>query len=161
MPISEATLRQVKYQPELIPDAWFGNLALNAEFAPPILDLRRLASNIIALTNIQLTPNANVNLRARYDDVYFEQNTAAMLSVIPAAWVPGVLASMLPLPGAWSLPAKDRIYFNFFGLAVVANYTCHYGLWAIKPTVAHKILWGIPLTPEAAAIPGEQGKAQT
>ena len=157
MPISEATLRQVKYQPELIPDAWFGTLALNAEFAPPILDVRRLAGNIVVLTNIQLTPNANVNLRARYDDVYFEQNTAAMLSVIPAAWVPGVLASMLPLPGAWYLPAKDRIYFNFFGLAVVANYTCHYGLWAIRPTVAHKVLWGIPLTPEEAATRDELG----
>ncbi len=162
MPISEATLRQVKYQPELIPDAWFGNLALNAEFAPPILDVRRLADNIVALTNIQLTPNANVNLRARYDDVYLEQNTAAMLSVIPAAWVPAPLASMLPLPGAWHLPAKDRIYFNFFGLvAPVTPYSCHYGLWAIKPTVAHKILFGMPLTQEEQAIRDELGIADT
>jgi hypothetical protein len=162
MPISEATLRQVKYPPELIPDAWFGTLALNAEFAPPILDVRRLAGNLVALTNIQLTPNANVNLRARYDDSgLIEENTAAMLSTIPAAWVPAILPSMLPLPGAWHLPAKDRIYFNFFGLGVVANYTSHYGLWAVRPTVAHKILFGMPLTPDEQAIRDELGIADT
>jgi hypothetical protein len=59
------------------------------------------------------------------------ENTAAMLNA---------------LPGDWRLMAKDELYLNFFGLAPAANYTSHYGLWVITPTIAHKLALGMSLT---------------
>lgn len=144
MPITEATIRLVKYPPELIPDAWYGNVPLNAEFAPPILDLKRFSPYITILTNLQVGANAAVVLRARYNDVRIEENTAAMLDL---------------LPGAWWLPAKDILYYNLFGTtgAPVADYTTHYGVWAkggspTTPTVADKLLYGIKLSAEDTAL---------
>ena len=144
--ISDAIIRVVKYPPELIPDSWFGTVPLNAEFAPPILDLKRFSPYIATLTNIQFTANANVVLRARYDDVRVEENTAAMLSA---------------LVNAWRLPAKSVLYYNLFGLAVVANYTTHYGLWAFPPTIAHKLLYGITLANDEKALCEELGIKNT
>ena len=155
MAISEANAKTVKYPPELLPDAWFGNLALNAEFAPPILDLKRFSPLILRLTNIQMPPNALANLRARYDSVYIEQNTAPMASYIDGTPL------IRSLAGAWDLPAKDQLYFNFFGLGIVANYSVHYGLWVHPPTIAHKLLWGMALNDKEKAINEELGIAAT
>lgn len=138
MAISEATIKNVRFPPELLPDSWFGNVVAAAEVAPPVLDLRRFKPYITELANIQVTPSAAVELRARYDDLRVQENTAAMLSLVPVAWaLPGVG----PLPGAWRLLAKEILYLNFLGIAPgFANYPTHYGVWAYKPTVAHKIL---------------------
>ena len=145
MPITEATIRAVKYPPELLPDSWFGTLAANAEFFPPILDLRRFSPNVLRLVNIQTPAAANADLRATYDKVRLEQNTLAMLAA---------------MVGAWDLPAKDQLYFNFFGLGALAH-TCHYGVWAYPPTIAHKIQWGIALNEKEKAIKQELGIADT
>lgn len=152
--ISEATIRLVKYPPELIPDSWFGAVPLNGESSPPVLDLKRFGPYIVILTNIQVTPNANVTLRARYDafgDVRIEENTAAMISDLAGA----------SLVGAWWLPAKSVLYYNFFGLALVANYPTHYGVWAFTPTIAHKLLYNIKLTNSELAICEELGIRNT
>jgi hypothetical protein len=139
--ISEAIVKAVKYPPELIPDSWFGNVPLTGEVAPPVLDLKNFKPFVVALTNIQVPtppgPAANVLLRARYDGVRVEENTFAL----PNALV-----------GAWNLLAKDTLYLNFFGIAAVAAYTSHYGLWVIKPTIAHKLLYGISLSADEAAL---------
>jgi len=147
--ISEATVKLVKYSPELIPDSWLGNVPLNSEVVTPILDIKRFSPYLVALTNIQLAPNANVVLRARYDEVRVEENTAAMLSDLAGA----------SLVGVWKLLAKSILYYNLFGVvaAPVANYTTHFGLWASTPTVAHKLLYGIKLTPDEQAICDELG----
>jgi hypothetical protein len=134
--ISEATIKNVRFPPELLPDSWFSNIPAGAEVAVPVLDLRRFKPYITELKNIQVTANANVELRARYDDLRVQENTAAMLSYLDGT--PLVRA----LVGAWGLLAKDFLYLNFFGIAAVGPppYTTHYGVWAYKPTVAHKIL---------------------
>jgi len=143
--ITEATVRTVKYPPELIPDSWFGTLVANTEFAPPVLDLRRFAPKILRLVNIQTPAAANADLRIRYDNVRLEQNTLPMLAA---------------LVGAWDLPAKDQLYLNFFGLGALAH-TAHYGIWAYPPTIAHKIQWGIALNEKEKAINQEFGIADT
>jgi len=140
MPISEAIIRMTRYPPELIPDSWFGNLLANAEASPPVLEIKKVSPYLLRLTNIQLTANANVAVRATYDGVRIDQNTAAMISA---------------LVGAWDLPAKDMLRYNLFGLAPVANYTTHFGVWSLAPTIAHKLLFGIPLTNNEKAIAEE------
>jgi hypothetical protein len=150
MPISDATIRRVKYPPELLPDAWFGNVPALAEVVVPVLDLRRFSPFLLALTGIQLVPNANVVLRARYDDIRLEEATAAMY------WT-GVTG----LPGAWYLLAKQYLYLNFLGVGPTANYPTFYGVWAQKPTIAHKLVHGITLSSEEKAIADKLGVADT
>ena len=125
MAISEATIKNVRFPPELLPDSWYGNILLGAEFAPTVLDLRRFKPYITELVNIQVTANALAELRARYDDLRIQENTAAMISA---------------LVGTWRLVARDILYLNFFGVGAITPYSAHYGVWAYKPTVAHKIL---------------------
>ena len=144
--ISDAIIKTVKYPPELLPDAWYGTTALNAEIAPPVLDVRRFSPFILRLTNIQVPLNALVNLRARYDSVFIEQNAGMLLNAFP---------------GAWDLLAKDQLFFNFFGLGIVANYSTHYGIWVYPPTIAHKLLLGIALNDKEKAISEELGIADT
>jgi len=150
MPISEATLRRVKFPPELVPDAWFGNVPALAEVVVPVLNLARFPSLLLALTGIQLVPNANVVLRARYDDLRLEEATDAMY------WT-GVTG----LPGAWHLRAKQYLYLNFMGVGPTANYPTFYGVWAQKPTIAHKLVHGMSLTSEEKAIADKLGVADT
>jgi len=140
--LNVTNIKMVRYGLEKIPDSWFGNVPLNGEVAPPVLDLKSFSPYVIALRDIQVTANANVSLRARYNGIRLEENTAAMLSV---------------LIGAWNLHSKDALYFNFFGLAAVANYTTHYGLWVTNPTVAHKLLYGIKLSPEDQVLADKLG----
>jgi len=158
MPITDATVRRVKYPPELLPDSWFGALALNAEVTPPIIDLRQFSPYLLELTNIQFNPwaiTAWPNIRVRYDDVRLEQGTQEMLSYV----VPGPL--IRGLPGAWRFPAKNQLYFNLFGTGIEVTYSTHFGVWAYPPTVAHKIRWGITLDQKEQAINKELGIADT
>lgn len=149
--ITEAIINRVKYPPELLPDAVFNNIPANAEVSPPILDLRRFTPYILALTNIQLAANANVVLRARYGRVRVEENTAGILS---------------NLVGAWWLSSKDILYYNLFGLAAVANYATHFGVWAkggspVTPTIVDKLFYAIPLTNDEKAVCEELGIRNT
>ncbi len=147
--ITEATVKLVKYPPELIPDSWFGDVPLNAEVSPPILELIRFKPYIVTLTNIQTTQPtgyANVVLRLFYDDVRVEENVAALLP---------------SLVGAWRTLAKERTRYNFLGLALVSDYTTHFGLWAFPPTIAQKLLYGITLSNSEKAICEELGIRNT
>lgn len=138
MAINDAIVRLVKYPPEKIPDSWFGTVPALAEVAPPILDLRRFTPYIVTLSDVQLVPNPLVLMRARYDGVRLEENTAAVL-------VDNIGGGLV---GAWNLPAKEFLNYNLFGLAAVTPYATHFGVWAIIPTVADKLLYGISLSSE-------------
>jgi len=154
MAITEAIIKRVKYPPELIPDSWYGTVPLNGESSPPVLDLKRFSPYIAILANMLMGLNANVNTRARYDgfgDVRVEQSNAAMLS--DAAGADRV--------GAWWLPAKSILRYNFFGLALVNNYPTHYGVWAFLPTIAHKFRYNLSLTSDEQALATEMGIKNT
>ena len=154
MAISDAIIRRVKYPPELIPDSWYGAVPLTGESAPPVLDLRRFSPYLVILTNILVGLDPNVNLRARYDgfsDVRVEQNNDVTLQDAAGA----------NLVGAWWLPAKSTLYYNFFGVAAVANYPTHYGVWAFPPTIAHKLRYNIALSPAEQALAVELGIKNT
>lgn len=144
--ITETQIRQIKYGIEQLPDSWFGAVPANSGPSPPVLDLKRFSPHILRLQGIQGAANANVSLRARYDSVTVDENTAAMLNI-----------ATVGSPGAWDLPAKDQLRLNYFGAGgvLVPVYSTFYSLWVIKATVAHKILWDIPLTPNEVALAKE------
>lgn len=143
MAISDAIIRMAKYPPELLPDAWQGAVPLLAEVAPPVLDLRRFSPHLLALTDIEVTPLANVLMRVRYDDIRLEELTVAM-----------PLAVATPMPGAWFLPAKQYLYLNLTRTAAPAlpNYPIFYSVWAQMPSIAHKLVHSISLSSEEQAI---------
>ncbi len=146
MAINDAIIRTAKFSPELIPDSWFGTVPNLAEITPAILDLRRFKPYLVRLSGVQLPANALTLMRARYDGVYIDENTAALISLIP---------------GQWELPAKEFLRYNFFGNALVANYTTHYGVWVQISTVADKILHKIKLTPDEQKLSDEMGIANS
>ncbi len=152
MPISDATVRMVKYPPELIPDSWFGAVPLLAEVAPPILDLKRIPPYLLALTGIEVSPNlsATVIMRLRYDDIRFEELTAAM-----------PLSVATPMPGAWFLPAKQFLYLNLMDTVGIATYPIFYSVWAQIPTIAHKMVHGITLSRDEQDIANKLGVANS
>jgi hypothetical protein len=137
MSINTNTIKTVKYPPELLPDAFFGNIPANAEVANPLLNLLNYDPYIVELTKLQTLQNANVELRARYDSTRLFVNTGGLL--------PG-------LPGSWRLPALKQLYLNYFGLAPVVAHSSFYSVWAYPARIAHKIFWGLTLTDPEKAI---------
>jgi len=148
--ITEALVRQAgRYGIERIPDSWYGTVPAFAEVATPVLDLRRFSPYLTTLTDIQLTANALVAVRARYDGSRVnDENTAAMLSV---------------LQGAWRLPAKEYLYYNLLGVtaAAVPAYTTHFSVWVKKPTIADKIFQGMKLEADEKALADSLGVYNT
>ena len=144
--ILDSQIRQIRYGIEQLPDSYLGAVPANSEPNPAVLDLKRFSPYILRLQGIQLPADVRVTLRARYDSLTTEQNTLAMLNI-----------AAVGLPGAWDLPAKDQLRLNPFGVGgvLVTPYTMFYSLWVIKATVAHKLLWGIPLTPDEIALDKE------
>ena len=64
----------------------------------------------------------------------------------------------------FSLLAKSRIYYNLFDSSAVTaktDFKTFFSLWVIKPTVAHKLRLGIPLTPEEQKLNRDLGISDT
>lgn len=146
--ITEATLRQIHLYPELLADAVFNNIAANTEIATPILELRRLPPLVAQLVNIGVEQDDDVEVRIKSDVV---------------TTLPGVNAGSLLALGAnpFDILAKERIRWNLFSSAVKANFRCHYGLWCYQPTVAHKLKFDMPLTPEEERLNKDLGISDT
>ncbi|GAJ17081.1 unnamed protein product, partial [marine sediment metagenome] len=117
---------------------WFGNVPALAEVAVPILDLRRFSPYVLTLADLQLPPDPDVIMRARYNGIRVEENTAALL-------VDNVANALV---GAWSLTAREFLYYNLLGVAGAIDYYTHFGVWGIIPTVADKLAYGITLSNE-------------
>lgn len=149
--ITDATVRLIKFPPEKIPDSWFGTVPPLAEVAPPILNLRRFTPYVLTLADIQLPPDPQVIMRARYNGVRVEENTAALL----------VDNAGNALVGAWELPAKEFLYYNLLGIAGAAPYYTHFGVWGIIPTVADKLVYDIILNNEEKEIAERLGIANS
>lgn len=153
MPITEARIKATRYHPEKLPDSWYGTVPNLAEVAPAIVDLKRFSPFVLTLTDIQLLPTPAVELRARYDDNRVQTNTGALLSLMVGAG---------PVPGAWKFLAKDMLNYTLFGLTPgLTDFPTHYALWVVKPTVAHKLLYGMKLTVEEQELNKKLGISDT
>jgi hypothetical protein len=67
------------------------------------------------------------------------------------------------LQNNFSLLAKQRIYYNLYnkGAAPKMDYKSFFSLWVIKPTVAHKLRYGLTLTPDEQKLNKDLGIADT
>ncbi|GAI63504.1 unnamed protein product [marine sediment metagenome] len=149
--ITEVTIGRVKYFPEQLPDSAVPTIAASSEASPIILDLRQFPPLLVRLSEVAVDRDDVVNeveMRFKVD------NTT--LNVLAGSMFDG-------LQNNFSLLARSRIFYNLFnkGAASKDDFKTFFSLWVIKPTVAHKLRLGIPLTPEEQKLNRDLGISDT
>jgi len=140
--ITEATIGKVKYFPEQLPESAFPTIAAGSEVSPILLDLRQFPPLLVRLSEVAVDRDDDAEMRFKVDKTTF--------SVVAGSMFDG-------LKNNFSLLAKDRIYYNLYHSAGVSDFKTFFSLWVIKPTVAHKLRLGIPLTAEEQKLARDLG----
>lgn len=146
--ITEATIGKVKYFPEQLPDGAVPTIAATSEVSPVLLDLRQFPPLLARLSEVAVDRDDEVEMRLKVD--------ATTLNTLAGSMFDG-------LANNFSLLAKSRIYYNLFnsGAAPQTDYKTFFSLWVLKPTVAHKLRLGIPLTAEEQKLAKDLGISDT
>ena len=146
--ITEATIGKAKYSPEQLPDAAVTDIGAGAEASPIILDLRQFPPLLVRMSEVSADRDDDVEMRLKVD------NTT--LSPLAGSMFDG-------LKNNFSLLARQNIYYNLYNKALggKTDYKTFFSLWVIKPTVAHKLRYGIPLTPDEQKLNADMGIADT
>lgn len=146
--LTEASIRRTLYHPEQLPDTTVVTIAPTSEAAPPILDTRQFPPLLLRLSEVAIDQDDDVEMRFKIDDTSFNPLAGSMFNL---------------LPNNLSLLAKKRLAYNLYNSAVGAkpNFKTFFSLWVIKPTVAHKLRYGITLTPDEQKLNSDLGIAAT
>lgn len=158
MALTEASIKRVLYYPEQLPDSAVvataaAPLLAHSEASPTVLDTRQFPPLLLRLSEVLADRLDTVEMRFKVDDKTLAVLTGSLFD--PAAR-PGPINS-------FSLLAKSRLYYNLYNssAADINNYKTFFSLWVIKPTVAHKLRYGIPLTPDEQKLNIDLGIAAT
>ena len=147
--ITEATIKHVLYYPEQLPDSAVPTIATQSEVSPTLLDLRQFPPLLVRLSEIATDRDDDIEMRFKVDTTTLSVLAGSMFDL---------------LANNFSLLAKNRVYYNLFNSSAVTPKTAFksfFSLWVIKPTVAHKLRLGIPLTPEEQKLNRELGISDT
>jgi len=149
MSITESTIKHVLYYPEQLPDSAMPNIAPQSEVSPTLLDLRQFPPLLVRLAEVAVDRLDDVEMRFKVDTTTLSVLAGSMFDL---------------LANNFSLLAKSRIFYNLYNSHAVntqTNFKSFFSLWVIKPTVAHKLRCGIPLTPEEQKLNRDLGIADT
>ncbi|MBA7558431.1 hypothetical protein ES708_00034 [subsurface metagenome] len=148
MTITEATIKRALYFPEQLPDGSVPTIAAQSESSPTLLDLREFPPLLARLSEVAADRDDDVEMRFKVDNTTFSPLAGSMFNL---------------LANNFSLLAKNRIYYNLYNSAVGAktDFKTFFSLWLIKPTVAHKLRLGIPLTAEEQKLNKDLGISDT
>ncbi len=146
--ITEATIGRVKYFPEQLPDSSVTTIAATSEAAPVMLELKQFAPLLVRLSEVAVDRDDEVETRFKVDKTSFSSLTGSMFD---------------GLANNFSLLARERLYYNLYnsGAGAKNDYKTFLSLWVIKPTVAHKLRLGIPLTAEEQKLSQDLGISDT
>lgn len=146
--ITEATIGRVKYFPEQLPDSAVTTIAATSEASPVMLELKQFAPLLLRLSEIAVDRDDEVETRFKVDKTSFSPLTGSMFD---------------GLANNFSLLTRERLYYNLYnsGAAPKTDYKTFFSLWVIKPTVAHKLRLGIPLTAEEQKLSQDLGISDT
>ncbi len=151
---TEASIKRTLYHPEQLPDSnVITTLAAASEAAPPVLDLRQFSPLLLRLTEVLPDQNDVVEMRFKVDNTTLHALTGSMFDPV-----------IRPGPkNRYSLLALSRLYYNLYNssAAAINNFKTLYSLWVIKPTIAHKLRYGITLTPDEQKLNKDLGIAET
>ena len=147
MPIQDelsSVIRKARYYPELIPfihaqDLAAGDNNIITLGHPTIsLDLPVLTDKLSA------TPDANVLLKLKADrEATHELETISL----------DAMGELIP----FEFLATRSLSATLNADAIVTDYLIYLGLWVIKPSVAQKILWELPLSSQDEALSRKRG----
>ena len=145
MTITEATIKRVLYYPEQLPDGALPDITAHSESSPTLLDLRQFPPLLVRLSEVAVDRDDEVEMRFKVDTTTFSPLAGSMFVL---------------LANNFSLLAKQRIYYNLYnsGAGSKGDFKTFFSLWVIKPTVAHKLRLGIPLTAEEQKLNRELDK---
>ncbi len=149
MGITEATIAKVIYPPEQLPDGVVTDIGTQSEASPIILDLRQFPPKLVRLSEVAVDRDDDIETRFKVDNAVFSSLAGSMFDL---------------LANNFSLLAKNRIYYNLYnssGAGAKTDFKSFFSLWVIKPTVAHKLRYGIPLTPDDQKLNKDLGIADT
>jgi len=148
MTITEASIKRVLYYPEQLPDGALPDILAHSESSPTLLDLRQLSPLLVRLSEVAVDQNDNIEMRYKIDDKTLNVLAGSMF---------GLLANN------FSLLAKKSIYYNLYNSSAgnLDDVKTFFSLWVNKPTVAHKLRLGIPLTPEEQKLNKDLGISAT
>ncbi len=152
--LTEASIRRTLYHPEQLPDAAVvATIAATSEATTPQIDLRQFPPLLLRLVDVTPDQDDDVEMRFKVDDTSFNPLSGSMFD-------PSQQPSHF---NKFSLLAKKRLYYNLYNSDVAAktNFKSIYSLWVIRPTIAHKLRYGIILTPAEQKLNRELGIAAT
>lgn len=152
--LTEASIKRTLYHPEQLPDtAVLATIAPSSEASPALLDLRQFSPLLLRLVEATPDQDDDVEMRFRVDKTTLNTLSGSMFDPSQRPWH----------PNNFSLLAKNEIYYNLFNSAVGAktNVKSIFSLWVLKPTVAHKLRYGIALTREEQKLNKDLGIADT
>jgi len=113
-----------------------------------MLDLRQFPPLLVRLSEVAVDQNDNVEMRFKIDDKTLNVLAGSMFDL---------------LANNFSLLSKSRIYYNLYNSSVgnLTDVKTFFSLWVIKPTIAHKLRYGISLTAEEQKLNKDLGISAT
>jgi hypothetical protein len=147
MPIADelaAVIRKAHHLPELIPFLEATNLAAGdntiISLSEPTVSL-----GIPVLTDrFSAIPNVNVLVKLKADrEATHEMETLSL----------DVMGELTPL----EFLSTRSLSLVLNSDAIVNNYRMYLGLWVVKPSVAQRLLWGLPLSAEEKTLSTKRG----
>ncbi|GAI63489.1 unnamed protein product [marine sediment metagenome] len=146
--ITEATIGKVKYFPEQLPDGALPDITTHSESSPILLDIRQFSPLLVRLSEVAVNQNDSIEMRFKVDDKTLNVLAGSMFDL---------------LANNFSLLAKSRIFYNLYNssASLESDVMTFFSLWVIKPTVAHKLRLGIPLTAEEQKLNKDLGISDT
>jgi hypothetical protein len=147
MPIADelsAVVRKARYLPELLPFFDATNLAAGDNSIISIAQ-PTVSQDIPILTEkLSATPNANILLKLKADrEATHEMETVSL----------DVMGKLMPL----QCLSTRSLSLVLNADAPVNNYKIYFGIWVVKPSVAQKLLWGLPLSTEDKILSDKRG----
>ena len=146
MPIQDelaTVIRKARYLPELLPFFHAQDLATGDN---PIITLGSptISSDIPILTDkLSATPDATVLLKLKADKLTHKAETISL----------DVMGELTPL----EFLATSSLSLVLNADAPVSDYKMYLGIWVVRPSIAQRILWGLPLTPQHEELSRKRG----
>lgn len=146
MPIQDelaTVIRKTRYYPELIPfihtqDLVAGDTKLITLTSPTVSVDKPLITG-----DLSTTPDADVLLKLKADKPSHEAETISL----------DVMGELSPM----EFLVTKSLSLTLNADAPVTDYMIYLGIWVVSPSVAQKLLWGLPLTAEDEALSAKRG----
>ncbi|GAI60022.1 unnamed protein product [marine sediment metagenome] len=136
-------IRKARYLPELLPLFHTQDLATGDN---PIITLGSptISPAIPILTDkLSATPDATVLLKLKADKLTHKAETISL----------DVMGELTPL----EFLATSSLSLVLNADAPVSDYKMYLGIWVVRPSIAQRILWGLPLTAQHEELSRKRG----